>query len=154
MKTPAGYPPTRHSTQSPHRTAGTQKHKTTSNSNRGNSSSKTAAQQQIRNRPDTDQEQTRYRSGTGSQSRKPEKSPKHPNRAPGQIVQFRMLNATAVRQSGRLWWDVRRVGKWIPRSPNCLDVAVLCQESTSKVGQDVRGEFFEKQFPTGENPRQ
>ncbi len=147
MKTPAGYPPTRHSTQSPHRTAGTQKHKTTSKL-------KSWKQQQQDSSTTTNQEQTKNRSGTGSQSRKPEKSPEHPNRAPGQIVQFRMLNATAVRQSGRLWWDVRRVGKWIPRSPNCLDVAVLCQESTSKVGQDVRGEFFEKQFPTGENPRQ
>jgi len=54
MKTPAGYPPTRHSTQSPHRTAGTQKHKTTSKL-------KSWKQQQQDSSTTTNQEQTKNR---------------------------------------------------------------------------------------------
>lgn len=154
MKTPAGYPPTRHSTQSPHRTAGTQRHGTTSIRCHRIRLWFPPKLQRNDNETTTSQKHVRNKSETGSQSRNvPEKSPEHPVRAPGQIVQFRLLNATAGRQSGRVWWDVRRVGKWIPRSVDSLIVMVLCQESTSKVGQDVRWEFLEKQFPTGKPPR-
>ncbi len=59
MKTPAGYPPTRHSTQSPHRTAGTQKHSTTSTQH--NFKLKSWKQQQEHSSTTTDQGQIRNR---------------------------------------------------------------------------------------------